>query len=197
MKKLLLLTSLLVVSFSVSAAPLVGSKSQSGALAGAASQAGAIGMIDQSVTTVDAVDMRDRAPGVFGAGVASGTNPCVVSVSGGLSIPGGGINFGSAYEDINCTVRESLRLMGAMSNSSEPVNQIFLREIACESVIFWDAMERTYISTDDDRYLCSSPRPNSGPVPIRQRVTAEEAQTAAIEEASLSETAYNWDFDEE
>ena len=140
----------------------VSSGSQSGALAGAASQAGAIGMIDQSSsnTTVDAVEMGHRAPGVFSAGVtAGGSNPCVVSIGGGLSVPGGGINFANAYNDQECNVRETLRLMAAISSSAETSNQILLREISCQSVTMWDAFERTYNETGDNRYFCTNERP--------------------------------------
>ena len=194
MKKLYLIGLLFSLFASVSFAEgYIDSNSQSGALAGAASQAGAVGMIDQSSTVVDAVNMRDRAPGVFGAGVASGTNPCVVSMSGGISIPGGGFNLGSAYEDGECTVRESLRLMAAISNSAEPSNQIFLREIACQSVTYWDSMERTYIETEDTRYLCGNPRPNNSPVPLRKRrVSALETKEAALMEQHKVDTAYVW-----
>ena len=164
MKRLLILLPMMFIASVSFAEPLADSNSSSGSLSGAASQAGAIGFIDQSVntSTVDAVDMKDRAPGVFSAGVtAGGSNPCVVSIGGGLSVPGGGINFANAYNDGECNVRESLRLMAAISSSAEAGNQILLREISCQSVTMWDAFERTYNETEDQRYFCSNERPEN------------------------------------
>jgi len=163
--------------------PSATSQSASGAQSGAASQAGAAGIIinegasaagagervgafgtkvDFGTTNVDASNLKDRAPGVFAAGVtAGGSNPCVVSIGGGLSVPGGGINFANAYNDGECNVRETLRLVAAISNSAESGNQILLREISCQSVTMWDAFERTYNSTGDQRYFCENDRPEN------------------------------------
>lgn len=159
------------------------SGSLSGATSGAASQAGAVGFIDGSTntSTVEAVDMQDRAPGVFAAGVtAGGSNPCVVSIGGGLSVPGGGLNFANAYNDGECNVRETLRLMAAISSSEATGNQILLREISCQSVTMWDAFQRTYDATGDDRYFCTNPRPEdeSGPIALRSKVGPRTAEVA-------------------
>lgn len=143
--------------------------SQSGSYSGAASQAGSQAVsgqgqgqsIDMGSTNVEAANLHDRAPGVFAAGVtAGGTNPCVVSIGAGLSVPGGGLNFANAYNDGECNVRETLRLMAAISSSAETGNQILLREIACQSATLWDAFERTYNATGDERYFCGNERPN-------------------------------------
>ena len=144
--------------------PAASSGSTSGAQSGAASQAGAIGYINNSKndSKVDAVEMGHRAPGVFAAGVtAGGSNPCVVSIGGGISVPGGGINFANAYNDGECNVRETLRLIAAISSSAETSNQILLREISCQSVTMWDAFERTYDQTGDNRYFCNNERPDN------------------------------------
>lgn len=153
------------------------SESASGAISGAESQAGAIGMIDNSsfASTTEADNLHDLAPGVFAAGVtAGGSNPCIVSVGGGLSIGGGGFNVANAYNDSECQIREALRLMTAIS--AQPTqqdgalnNQVLLREIACQSIVYWDAMERTYFQTMDDRYYCSNPRPEDPGVRIASR----------------------------
>lgn len=195
MKKLLLLLLLLPLTvMAENDTTTAGSASQAGAISGA--QSGAIGLIDQSTNTVQAADFKDRAPGVFGAGVASGTNPCVVSLSGGISLPGGGINMGSAFEDGECTVRESLRLMAAISTSEEPANQVFLREIACQSVVYWDAMERTATQLDDERYLCGNPRPDTGVMPLRDRLAAPKPtpQPATVSRNIESNSWYNDNF---
>ena len=118
--------------------------------------------IDMGSTHVEAVDMKDRAPGVFAAGVtAGGSNPCVVSTGAGLSVPGGGLNFAHAYNDTECSIRETLRLMASISGPGEKSNQVLLREIACQSTIMWDAFERTYNATGDTRYFCENQRPDS------------------------------------
>ena len=140
--------------------PAASSGSTSGALSGAQSQAGSIGLIDSSVNTVEADDGSRAVRGVFAAGVtAGGSNPCVVSIGGGLSVPGGGINFANAYNDQECNIRETLRLMAAISSSAEAGNQVLLREISCQSVTMWDAFERTYNATSDERYFCENERP--------------------------------------
>ena len=144
--------------------PTASSGSLSGANAQTQSSSGAIGFIDQSTNTsvVEAANLKDRAPGVFAAGVtAGGSNPCVVSIGGGLSVPGGGINFANAYNDGECNVRETLRLMAAISSSAEAGNQILLREISCQSVTIWDAFERTFNKTNDERYFCENERPEN------------------------------------
>ena len=164
----------------------VTSDSSSGAISGAASKAGAIGFIDQSVNTskVDAVEMGHRAPGVFSAGItAGGSNPCVVSIGGGLSVPGGGINFANAYNDGECNVRETLRLMAAISSSAEASNQVLLREISCQSVTMWDAFERTFNATGDERYFCTNERPED-----KGRFIAGRARHAPV-----SNVAYDLD----
>jgi len=140
--------------------PAATAGSTSGALSGAQSQAGSIGYIDNGTHTVEASNLKDNAPGVFSAGVtAGGSNPCVVSIGGGLSVPGGGINFANAYNDKGCDIRENLRLMAAISSSAEVSNQVLLREISCQSVVYWDAFERTYDATGDSRYFCANERP--------------------------------------
>ena len=156
--------ALVVISGISYADPTASSGSTSDAQSGAASQAGAIGYINNSKndSKVDAVEMGHRAPGVFAAGVtAGGSNPCVVSIGGGISVPGGGINFANAYNDGECNVRETLRLMAAISSSAETGNQILLREISCQSVTIWDAFERTFNKTSDERYFCENERPEN------------------------------------
>ena len=182
MKKLitfLFLTCLSSISYADTKAD-----AQSGSIAG--SQSGAIGFIDQSSrtsnSTVKASDLKDRAPGVFSAGVtAGGSNPCVVSIGGGLSVPGGGINFANAYNDGECNVRETLRLMGALSSSATEENQVLLREIACQSVTMWDAFERTYNVTNDPRYFCENERPENklGFIAARTRHKAKGSTMAS------------------
>jgi len=114
-------------------------------------------------------DLSKSVPSVFAAGVtAGGSNPCVVSVGFGGSIAGGGVNFSQAYNDAECQVRESLRLMVAiLPNSNDKGSQMLIRETACQSDVYWQAMERVYIGTQDERFLCTNPRPESKPIAIR------------------------------
>lgn len=103
---------------------------------------------------------KDLAPTLFAPALAGGTNPCLVSMSGGVSTGGFGLSLGNAYVDQECQIRESLRLMAAISNATESANQTLLREIACQSVVYWDAMERTASGLNDKRYHCMNPRPD-------------------------------------
>ena len=106
----------------------------------------------------------------FAAGTtAGGSNPCVVSIGGGGSGSGFGFNFSQAYNDGECQIRESVRLMSAIVKGDDPQNQIFLREVTCQSTIYWDAMERTYAETGDMRFYCDNPRPEYGKLEIRDR----------------------------
>ncbi len=104
---------------------------------------------------------KDLAPTLFAPGLTSGTNPCVVSMSGGISTGGFGFSAGNAYVDKECEIRESLRLMAAIRSLTESANQTLLSEIACQSAVYWDAMERTSTSLDDKRYHCLNPRPEA------------------------------------
>lgn len=126
---------------------------------------------DHSSTSIGASDLGDNVPSVFSAGVtAGGSNPCIVSVGGGAGWSGAGFNFARAYNDGECQVRESLRLIVAiLPNSNDRGSQMLIRETACQSDIFWQSMERVYISTKDPRFLCSTPRPNNKPIAIRDR----------------------------
>lgn len=119
-------------------------------------------------TVTNNANNKDLAPTLFAPGLVGGTNPCVVSMSGGITTGGFGISAGNAYVDKECEVRESLRLMAAISNAQESANQTLLREIACQSAVYWDAMERTSTSLDDPRYHCLNPRP-SGPTYAKVR----------------------------
>ena len=183
--KHILFTMVLLLSM-VSTQAFADANANAGSLSGSQSQSGAIGMIDASVntSTVEAPNLRDSAPGVFAAGVtAGGSNPCVVSVGGGLSVPGGGINFANAYNDGECNVRESLRLMAALSTSAEASNQVLLREISCQSVTYWDAFERVYDETGDARYFCHNERPEdkAGFIAARGTHQPRKQVTASIE----------------
>jgi len=125
---------------------------------------------DNSINTYEASDPGDAVPGVFAAGTtAGGSNPCVVSIGGGGSGSGFGFNFSQAYNDGECQIREAVRLMSAIVKGDEPANQIFLREITCQSTIYWDAMERTFVETGDMRFYCDNPRPEYGKLQIRDR----------------------------
>ncbi|RLA66546.1 MAG: hypothetical protein DRQ78_04145 [Epsilonproteobacteria bacterium] len=168
----LMLVATMVISGAAFADPTASSGSLSGAFANTNSTAGAIGFIDQSSNTsiVEASDLSKSVPGVFAAGTtAGGSNPCVVSIGGGGSGSGFGFNFSSAYNDGECQIRESVRLMSAIVKGDDPQNQIFLREVTCQSTIYWDAMERTFAETDDMRFFCDNPRPENGIVKIRDR----------------------------
>ena len=145
-------------------AAMADSYSSAGSIAGSTS--GAIGYIDNSTRVTEAADVKHRNPGVFAAGVtAGGTNPCIVSVGGGASASGVGINFAQAYNDKECTIRESLRLMAAVATNT-PNNHVLMRNIACQSQVYWDAMEMTAQETGDARYGCPNPRPEDDPVVI-------------------------------
>lgn len=186
MKYLFILASFCLLLSSYTYGEDTYSDSASGAIAG--SQSGSIGYIDNGTHTSEAVDMQDRAPGVFAAGVtAGGSNPCVVSIGGGLSVPGGGLNFANAYNDGECNVRESLRLMAAISSSAEASNQILLREVSCQSVTLWDAMERTYMETKDERYMCSNERPKSLTEAIAYRRAENAASSPRVSTRSVSQ----------
>jgi len=139
-----------------------------------------IDLSDHSTTRVEAADLGDAVPSVFAAGVtAGGSNPCVVSVGGGASFSGGGFNFARAYNDGECQVRESLRLMVAiLPNNADKGSQMLIRETACQSDIYWQSMERVYINTKDDRFLCTNPRPDNKPIAIRDRAMEKVVTTA-------------------
>jgi len=134
---------------------------------------------DHSATTIDASDLSRNVPSVFSAGVtAGGSNPCIVSVGGGAGWSGAGFNFARAYNDDECQVRESLRLIVAiLPNTSDVGSQMLIRETACQSDIFWQSMERVYINTKDERFLCTTPRPENKPIAIRDRVQEEFIRT--------------------
>jgi len=136
---------------------------------------------DHSTTTIDASDLSRSVPSVFSAGVtAGGSNPCIVSVGGGAGWQGAGFNFARAYNDGECQVRESLRLIVAiLPNTSDVGSQMLIRETACQSDIFWQSMERVYIATKDTRFLCTTPRPENKPIAIRDRVQEEIIRTQA------------------
>jgi len=139
-----------------------------------------IDLSDHSNTNIEASDLSKAVPSVFSAGVtAGGSNPCVVSVGGGASFSGGGFNFARAYNDGECQVRESLRLMVAiLPNNSDKGSQMLIRETACQSDIYWQSMERVYINTGDDRFLCTNPRPDNKPIAIRDRAMETVVETA-------------------
>jgi len=170
-----------------------GSYSGSHAGAKAGSQAGAIGTIDQSTNIVEGDDLDEAVPSVFSAGVtAGGSNPCIVSIGGGVGVSGFGINLAKAYNDIECQVRESLRLMAAVSVPNETGNQILMREVACQSTVYWDAMERTYLETQDERYYCSNERPNEAEesLAFRRRGSQPPEETAVTVISSPEYASY-------
>ena len=166
----------------------------SGSLSASGSQSGAIGMIDQSHTTVEAADLGDSVPSVFAAGVtAGGSNPCVVSVGAGASASGVGINFARAYNDGECQIRESLRLMVAiLPNNNDKGSQMLIRETACQSDVYWQSMERVYLTTQDDRFLCSNPRPDNKPIAIRDRAVEKVVHTASKAPVTKSQVVSNY-----
>ena len=129
--------------------------------------------VDFGTQISNGADLSKSIPSVFAAGTtAGGSNPCVVSVGFGGSIAGGGLNFSQAYNDSECQVRESLRLMVAiLPNSNDKGSQMLIRETACQSDVYWQAMERVFISTKDRRFLCTNPRPDNKPIVIRDRST--------------------------
>jgi len=139
-------------------------------------------------------DMSDNAPGVFSAGVtAGGSNPCVVSVGGGVSGPGYGVNFARAYNDGECQIRESLRLMVAiLPNNNDTGSQMLIRETACQSDVYWQSMERVYIQTNDDRFLCTNPRPDNKPIAIRDRAVEKVNHTASKVPVTKSQVVSNY-----
>jgi len=138
------------------------------------------GYINASTNVSEAANLGDSVPSVFAAGVtAGGSNPCVVSVGMGASGSGIGINFARAYNDGECQIRESLRLMVAiLPNNSDKGSQMLIRETACQSDVYWQSMERVYISTQDDRFLCTNPRPDNKPIAIRDRAVESVNHTA-------------------
>jgi len=137
---------------------------------------------DHSSTNIESSDLGDAVPSVFAAGVtAGGSNPCVVSIGGGVSVSGGGFNYTQAYNDGECQIRESLRLMVAiLPNNADKGSQMLIRETACQSDVYWQSMERVYIKTQDDRFLCSNPRPDNKPIAIRDRAREQVKTTASL-----------------
>ena len=132
---------------------------------------------------------------MFSAGVtAGGSNPCVVSVGGGASGSGFGINFARAYNDGECQIRESLRLMVAiLPNNNDVGSQMLIRETACQSDVYWQSMERVYLKTLDDRFLCTNPRPDNKPIAIRDRAVEKVNHTASVAPVKYkSEVASNY-----
>jgi hypothetical protein len=72
-------------------------------------QANVQGLNIQDNSTYEATDGHDWAPAISAPGLTTGT--CLGSASGGLSIPGGGLTFGSTKTDEECQLRyNSIRL---------------------------------------------------------------------------------------
>ena len=186
--------ALCMVSTQAFADANAGSKSSGVGIAGSTS--GAIGMIDNSQSSVvsEAADLRDTVPSVFAAGVtAGGSNPCIVSVGAGASFSGGGVNFTRAYNDGECQIRESLRLMVAiLPNNNDKGSQMLIRETACQSDVYWQSMERVFLKTSDDRFLCSNPRPDNKPIAIRDRAMENVVHTASKAPVLKSQVVSNY-----
>jgi len=192
MKKILFTLILGTSLISTQAFADANANANSGSLSGAQSQSGAVGSIyvnqgidagyvNASTNISEAADLGDAVPSVFAAGVtAGGSNPCVVSVGAGASFSGGGINFARAYNDGECQIRESLRLMVAiLPNNNDKGSQMLIRETACQSDVYWQSMERVYLTTKDDRFLCTNPRPDNKPIAIRDRAMETVNHTAS------------------
>jgi len=188
MKHILFTLVLALAMVSTQAIADANANSQSGSIAG--SQSGAVGSINNgieagyinaSTNVSEAADLGDSVPGVFSAGVtAGGSNPCIVSVGGGASGSGFGINFARAYNDGECQIRESLRLMVAiLPNNNDKGSQMLIRETACQSDVYWQSMERVYLTTNDPRFLCTNPRPDNKPIAIRDRALEKVNHTAS------------------
>lgn len=117
--------------------------------------------INAPVSDIEGSDLSKRAPTIFVPGLAGGTNPCIVSTSGGVTIggtggiPGFGVSGGKASVEKECEVRESLRLAAALSPKEPDRKQrLFLKNIACQSKVFAKALELTSAETNDANYSC-------------------------------------------
>lgn len=128
-----------------------------------------------STSDVDATDFAERAPTIFVPGLAGGTNPCIVSWSVGGSVgatsgvPGFGLSGGRAYTDVECEVRETLRLAAALSPPEQDDRQrLFLKNIACQSKVMAAALEMTAAESGDPSYGCSGELPEGLDLTMRE-----------------------------
>lgn len=176
MRKILAILSMLLLCFSAFADEYGGgSYSGAGAAAGAQSQSV---FTNAPTSNYDSPDWSERAPTIFVPGLAGGTNPCIVSVSAGVSLgstsglPGFGLSGGRAYTDEECNVRETLRLAAALTpkqfadEQDREASQAFLRSIACQSKVMATAMEITAME-HGAKYGCPNTLPEGSEVSMR------------------------------
>lgn len=193
MKKLMFM--LMLVPFMAQADVNSTSQAASGSFAGSASQTSTY--IDQSgnVSQVDAAKMERLVAPVFAPALSSGTNPCAISISGGITIPGiGGIAGGGVYNDKDCNVRENLRIVGAMVRKDDnPTGAILIKNIACQSAQLWDAIEMTAIESGDTDMACRNERPDDPqeyvvlrPQPLPQSYDSQVAHRSVIEPSAMA-----------
>lgn len=107
------------------------------ATGGTASTTGTVRGGDTSVAVQNGTG-RDRlqAPAVQAPAIWS-NNPCVVALSGGVSVAGVGASFGAGIEDRDCTRRANALQLHAMGESTAA------REVLCENAEVRAAFART------------------------------------------------------
>lgn len=133
------------------------------------------------IETTNHADLEDAVPNVFAPSLASGSNPCTVSLAGGLSVSGIGGSVGAAYTDRECSVRESLRIMGSMLRAENNLQAAsILKAVSCQSEIYWNAMELASIETGNKDLACRNELPGGDAVALRNP-EADGPEVAATE----------------
>ena len=169
----LLTVVVLGATFNHAAMAQVSADSASGSQAVSGSQAGAVGLIvNQGAgraaapaigstlsysdtrsynTTNESVDLGDTVPNLWVPGPGGGgTNPCIVTVGGGAVGSGFGLGFSRGYNDEECQVRETLRIMAAQMNPESPQADRVMKNIACQSKIVQTAMRESGLRCVND-----------------------------------------------
>ncbi len=173
MKNALFMAALLAIGsvhaqdYSATANNTAASQSQSaaGAISGASGNITSIGGSDLGVTisesaTTEGSDMNDMVPNVFAPSLTAGSNLCAMSLSAGGSGGGFGLTLGGTYESNDCNVRENLRVMGALLRKDGNTQAAsILKNISCQGVILWDAMELAAMETGNADLACKNERP--------------------------------------
>ena len=128
---------------------------------------------------VEAVDLRDTVPSMWAPGLGGGgSNPCVVSGSGAAVGSGFGISIGGSWNDGECQIRESLRVLGGQLNGKAREAQVLQKNIACQSDIMRMALNQTARETGQASMKCSSVFGEDTTAPKRTR-TASRAPTSS------------------
>ena len=134
----------------------------------------------QSNSYVKGSDYGDVVPNMIAPGLGGGgSNPCVVSISGAGVGSGFGLAFGRSWNDEECTVRESLRVMGGQLNSESRYAQTMQKNIACQSEVMRKALNQTARETGQPGLKCASTFGEDTTAPKAQQVAYRSTNGAS------------------